>query len=376
MSHDLETYTRSKPPRPLLRWLGCDSVSVDGPFEVMAEETDERVREYRPRFTLQLSAPAGASKPEVEKMFEFASLVAAECGGCVWDPQADRVTWPKERRRPARRAKPVEVAVLKLKWFVKKSVAAQTIGREFLRAAAERCRGAFPQAFGTFEPMQGRVSPGSRRGFVQACGLQAQEGLGLPLNFKCDPPSHGGNLFPPQTRADRPARAGVCSTLSIRVDRAAVAEDVRLRWSLVDLFLTVSRRLEAFFACGYVERGYTFSRATLWAGNETECYPFPQTSWWYGLPPAPCWLTWMGEPYARLLLKHFKEAERHPEGFLHRTAAVPQTIEECREGYPRIPSQYCAVLIPKERGMVRRRDGAWTSEKRDRPARVIPASLK
>jgi len=69
------------------------SFTVDGPFKVELDDlTDEIVAAtLDPKWLVQISAPASATKTDLKAAKDMARFIAESCQGSVFDPQSGRV---------------------------------------------------------------------------------------------------------------------------------------------------------------------------------------------------------------------------------------------------------------------------------------------
>jgi hypothetical protein len=279
VSYDLAVFTSERPQLPGDPGGLCE---VDGPLEAQDEDAPPQVVAalLSVGWTVELSLPAAATKRDVTAAARFARAVAESGRGVVYDPQEDRITWP---RNPARLRK-VETSregraddlAIQLHWlFARRLTSADA--HTLLAVLSDAMPEAVPVRFGDYEPMQGRLERDGAEAFAAFWDggdmafwrgakpfdwgfVFLERGRGAAL-----PPDQRPPLGPDELELD--FLSGVC-------------DDARWLAAIERLLVHVADALGAFFAYAHHEKQKVERHAD-----------------WQGLPPEPLWLAWLGDAY-------------------------------------------------------------------------------
>ncbi len=331
MSYDLEIATHDRPaPEQVEAWAreqelitvpdGGGSISeiaragrtglqhlfgLDGPTPVEAEDLDEQTAAacLDPRWLVSAHVPASSSERARTLARSLARHLAQANGGAAFDPQADRLLWPRGRKsRVQARRSEERIDVVELRWFLPPSrwpAAAQSLV-ELLR---RRCPEALPRRYGCWEPLEHRASPDAPEAFVDFV-LDPQNDQPFWYSSR---PSFGGMAIAPIDPYARPEEGdNAVAELHVTFDGSLLRDDARWRETIVRLFAAGASDMGAFFAVAQVERGWLVSTNNrLWADERTQsASSILRGRNWQGLPATPAWLTWFGDPYRELVAPH------------------------------------------------------------------------
>lgn len=204
----------------------------------------------------------------------------------------------------------------------------------FLNLLRELCPEAVPIRFGNVEPLEYRL-PENDALFEdlwrKSNQNQSKKALMLgTLFFTAKTPCFGGAVsFSPRLHGtgEKPEEQFV--RLALRFDRGVLNDNPNSCEEVVKLFVEVSRNLRAFYAHAFVERNWSTYRG-LSGTPETEQYPLPIGHEWFGIPPAPTWLHWLGHPYVSLVQESLKNVDHSTteEGIFIRRGATPMDLDQ------------------------------------------------
>ena len=319
------------------------SFTVDGPFEVELDDLADEIiaSTLEPKWLLQISVPAGASKADLKAAKDVARFIAESCQGSVYDPQAGRVIWPRTRTaRFVASSTNERIRLVGLDWFLPTSLRTSATAATMLQILRKTFPEALPTRFGKFEPLQHRLEPGDDQPFVEMWSKQSTVEFGDSFFWQTKSPCYGGSVFFPDWRDEfKPEGVERAIHLSLRIDGRALHSDVRWCETIVNLFRVIATRLRAFYAMGYVQRDVIARNRRIFMDGKSEGDPTLPGKWWLGLPPRPTWLAWFGGGYAREVEKSLPQTTTSttPEGLLLRLGAEPLDRDELRGLFPPLP---------------------------------------
>jgi hypothetical protein len=292
-----------------------------------------------PRFALTITIPLGdvRLRPRARKLAES---FARSCDGVVYDPQEDRVVFPRSRSRAqAQSSTHALVAVASMWWAFPIELARDTPLRLLLDEIARTLPCALPVRYGFSEPLAERWSDGGADAFV-ARGLENREDP-LPMLFwSARPPCFSGHLYAkslwePDDR-DKEPDAVEHVVLELSVD-ASELERPAWRAAVAAAFEAIARCGRAIGAGVWLEHGYTVSRGKLWSDARTSRRRTAE--WCRGLPDGQLWLAWFGTDEAIAAARSTFPAswlEARDGGVLLRTSDTP-TQAEAVDPCPTLP---------------------------------------
>jgi hypothetical protein len=335
MSYDLEIGTHSKPTAAHVEeWAAREGLTVrsesgealvvegsprgdgfvltvDGPHRAQVDDFHDELAAacLAPRWMLGVSVPYSAPKQHFALARALARHLAEVNDGAAFDPQDEKLLWPRGRpRRVAPRRAEEPTTRVRLEWFLAPDrwAAAPAI---LLSLLARHCPEALPTRYGQFEPLQHRFDGDAPDDFVRFL-LDNEAGDAFWFASR---PSFGGSSFAPHADKYAPADDDPLriAHLEVSFDGNVLAADERWTAALVDLFIAGAKELGAFFAAGQVETGWMVSTNNrLWAVASAmpEGEHFLRGRLWQGLPPIPIWLSWYGGPYRELVAQSLRHA--------------------------------------------------------------------
>ncbi len=329
MSYDLEIATHGKPTREQVEtWADTEGLAVsaadadcltiekptkrgdefvctlDGPHSAEPEDFAEELAAacLAPRWMLSVSVPFSSPKTHFAKARSLARYLAAQNDGAAFDPQDERVVWPRgKRQRVPPRAGDETTSKVGLEWFLPPS-RWQSAPEKLIRLLRRRCPEALPTRYGQFEPPQYRLDNEEPGEFVRFL-LDNEDGDAFWFASR---PCFGGSYFAPHSDKyappeDDPYRV---AHFEIDFDGRVLEADPPWRETIVELFLAAAIELGAFYAAAQVEPGWTVTRSNrlyMTAENLWQAEHFLRGRLWQGLPPVPLWLSWYGHPYSDLV---------------------------------------------------------------------------
>lgn len=287
---------------------------VWGPDPAESEDFEEELAAacLSPRWMLQVSTPYSVPKKNFALARSLSRYLAEHSEGAAFDPQEDRLLWPrgKPRRTPSSRAGERETSMLTLEWFVAPSRWVAAV-EQIVPLLARRCPEALPRRYGAWEPPPHRFDRADAAAFVEFVA-RSEDGDGF---WYASRPSFGGSFLAPHadTHASGENERFRIGRIEVSFDGGLIRSDERWRDAVVDLFVRGAEVFGAFFAAGQVEPGWIVSRNNrpfAQAASVQESEHFLRGMLWQGLPPVPVWLTWYGDPYRKLVAEAVhREAE-------------------------------------------------------------------
>lgn len=320
MSHDLLIVGPNAPEGVPDEASLPDDLEIDGPYEtdpdLLADEVLARV--VAPRWEVALHARF--TDASIRRARKVARQIADSCAGVVYDPQEDRVIWPRGSRRVVvtpsveRRAR-----VLNLIWCFARRLTHED-AETFLAVAGRRMPECRPVRWGLDEPLRFRDEEGFREHW---------DGDEI-LWWKGRPPVFAGMLHPGRSSTRFGKRyPRLTDWVEIALDAEATVE-ASAEWvqAIEDLVVSVSEAMGAYVASAELQLTWTARRGTLWFdaphGLDTGSVV---AHTWLGLPNFPCWFMWLGPGYRELVAEDNLDgdaiASATPSGLLVRTAKTP-----------------------------------------------------
>jgi len=123
-------------------------------------------------------------------------------------------------------------------------------------------------------------------------------------------------------------------------DAGTVSSDKSTCERVVTLFKQVAKRLQSFYARGYVERRFSWYRSEpVDVPQVTELYPAALGYEWMGIPAEPAWLSWFGRPYTPFLAQPLKALgpEVSDDGIFVRLGSKPADLRQLRNSGTKLP---------------------------------------
>jgi hypothetical protein len=423
MSYDLEIGTHRQPHRAQVEaWaaeqgLGVDGsaepgaltieragkrghdhvCTVDGPYPAEPEDFAEEIAAacLAPKWMVQISVPYSSPQVNFSRARSLARHIAEQNEGAAFDPQEDRLLWPRGRPKRVPKVADEVTSRIGLEWFLPPDRwpdAAQML----IGIVARRCPEALPTRFGQYEPLPHRFDLDKANEFVRFL-LDNDDGDAF---WHARSPSFGGSCFAPHAEKWAPAdddhlRIG---HIELDFDGRVLGADARWREAIVDLFVAAATQFGAFYAAAQVEPGWQVTRNNrLFATAATlPGEHFLRGRLWQGLPPVPVWLSWFGPAYKDLvasallpdslgvsasrpsLRSRIFNRARHPQATPTATEVDGGILLRLSE-QPLDPERLPGVSLPTDLTYTRRPptkhpDGAvsWNPAEREDQAQLIP----
>lgn len=345
MSMDFDIVTFKKPEQSDIEEFASEYplALIDGPFEVDAIDLPEVVTAtvLAPRWLMQLSLPEVARKKDVSAAKTFASYIAESYQGGAYDCQKDMMLWPKGKRKRYSAPKEQErIRLIELEWFLPVEISSPKTAKLFLDLLCKICPEAFPTRYGTFKPLQEKMDINNIKPFLETWKFEGEDVVGTFFWNANNPCFGGGVFFAERHDIDIPLGASLCSTVYMSFDGRALHGDARWCETVVTLFLTIAKSLEAFYATGYVLRNVIAKRNT-WFDNKSEESPLPKSRFWLGIPDEPTWLSWFGAAYKPLVEEALKKicTQNTDEGIFVRLGYEPMDKDELQGLAPMLPPE-------------------------------------
>lgn len=321
--------------------------TVDGPFQIEEEDLPDELMAFvlAPRWLIQVSVPAASNDKDLSTALALGRALAKVCDGAVYDPQEDKVVFPKGT--PKRYKAPAEeqrIRLVNCEWYLPPARFEVTTASELLRLIRRLCPEAAPTRFGQYEPLQHRIEKGNDQPFLDSWKEAAAVDIGDSFFWKAKSPCYGGSVFFPDWRnEDRPKGVARRINLSMDFDGRALHGDSRWTETVIALFLELSRKLQAYYAATYVQREVIAKRG-IWLDGRSEDISLPGGQWWTGLPPIPTWLSWFGKPYHSLVKGVSGGFQEYPEGLFLRLGSEPMDRDQLTGKFPPIPKELQTVV--------------------------------
>ncbi|MGH2455407.1 MAG: hypothetical protein ACRDHD_04025 [Candidatus Limnocylindria bacterium] len=320
---------------------------VDGPSRLEPEDVPDAANgSIGPSgWLVQISV-----KPSTDATWpmDLAVHLARQADGVVYDPQDDRVAWPKGFQPRDPESGEERGSQVALHWFTTRD----PLDPEFPKALLHLMRTHFPEAlptrYGGYEPLPERFDGTTADAdFVRLWLEEARSWPPMLFWSSARPGLHGSAFVRAIEGRDEP---GVpVSRISVQVDGRALARDPQLNERLVQLFAAVARELGCVYAAGAVHRDMLIRRGRVGSDYRTEAGPIPFANRWIGLPAAPTWLAWFGPAYADLvrpgLAAHITSETNG--ALLIRIGPEPMDADQLADNFPPLPLSLIAHRIDK-----------------------------
>jgi hypothetical protein len=168
----------------------------------------------------------------------------------VYDPQEDRIAWPRRRRHYRPPAAEERIRLLNVEWFFPPS-RRQALPDRWLELASRILKEALPRRYGDFEPLQHRVDESGLKDIGAFWREQAKTPYGGHFFWSATPPCFGGSTRFPDPREPAPRWAPSAARyigLSADFDGRALEGDEPWRDAVVAVFVEVAAEIGAFYA--------------------------------------------------------------------------------------------------------------------------------
>ncbi|MFA6559285.1 MAG: hypothetical protein WCT03_22870, partial [Candidatus Obscuribacterales bacterium] len=322
-----------------------------------------------PKWVWQINVSMGAPDNSIDIAKELCCFLAKKGKGAAYDLQEGKIFYPRpswfSRFLPAKR-KVVDVPEIKLnlvqlEFFLPVSSVKAETAQELLNILREYCPAALPTRFGLFEPLQYRLESGNDKPFTKLWTSELSKDCGGMFFWNASSPCLSGSAIFADRRDDLtnyPIRYERRDRITMSFDGRVIESDSQWANTVIELFLALAKRLNAFYGACYVLRGARLIKNTIChVFNETESYRISNGFCWTGLPTSPTWLTWFGPDYAELVAPHLNECqfvkESSPAGIFLQMGPEPMNRDQLSD-YPSLPdslkvapSEMPAEVIPQ-----------------------------
>lgn len=296
-----------------------------------------------PKWFYRLCVPEATAKGDTAKVMNVAKCIAESCRGAVYDPQEEKVLFPKgQPKRYLAPSTDERINVIEMKWFLPPFQATSTIWKDLMRILRAICPEALPQRYGDYEPLQYKLQPGTEDQFYEF--IQGEMQAGGLLFFKAKSPCFGGSIgFPTRTYRLEKNEQHVVS-ISLCFDARACVD---ARWSKVlsSLFVELSKSMAAVYAMAYVDENIILKKGGhLYYNSSYKTYPLLNSPQWVGIPKLPMWLNWFGRPYIAEVapaLAGYTVLETQ-QGIFLQMGNQPKTLNELQMDFPKLPERLLA----------------------------------
>jgi len=346
-------------------------------------EPDLAALVHVPCWVFQISLDSNPPKEDWELANSLARFIATTCEGAVFYDELGKVVWPEAATK--KMASPPEkgrlIDLVKLEWYVHLSQLSVDTSSPFLTSLRKLYPEAVPIRFGTVEPYQGLLRSEDEGPFDElwkkSNGSQSRDNLNFGMiHFTAKSPCFGGFIsFPPRLVGVGKKPEEQFVRISLSFDRAPFSNDSDTCEKLVNLFSGLAENLRAFYGHSYVERNWTTYRRLSFTPKTdqlpgTEHYPLPMGHEWFGIPPAPTWLVWLGRPYVQLVQESLRNVEHFmsEDGILIRRGPKPMDLDQLQATTLSFPTRLLAQVV--EDPWLREKAGRWSY--RTKKAEVVP----
>lgn len=330
------------------------AVSVWGPYSVEPEDVEESVLDVvsAPKWVWQINVSMGSPGNSIDIAKELCCFLAKKGKGAAYDLQEGKIFFPRpswfSRFRPAKRkvvdVPPVRIDLIELEFFLPFSRVKAETAQELLDILREYCPAAVPTRFGLFEPLQYRLESGNDKPFTKLWTKELSTKHGGSFFWKAASPCLGGHVFFSDRREDPPNPPSSYMRqhcLKLSFDGRALVPDSQWTGTVIELFNTLAKRLNAYYAACYVIRDAGLEQTNVvYLTGKTESYSITSGFWWVGLSSIPTWLTWFGPGYAELVAPHLTNCqfvkESSPSGIFLQMGPEPMNRDQLSD-YPALP---------------------------------------
>lgn len=272
--------------------------TIDGPFHCEDEDLSAELARavLAPKYLVQVQVPYSAPARARSTARAMGKRLAKSLDGAIFDPQRDRVLFPRSgRRRTPDRGAPDECRRLECEWCFDPDRLTRA-GEAFLALVADHFPEATPRRFGRFEPPQHRYSASRRSTFLDLWRSEAEALAGYFL-WTSRAPVFGGSVFWPNRERVRSEGGQAAASLHVNLDGSCLETDARWRHAVMSFFEKVARTCGAFYGRAILEH--------LPSGEESGKRELHMQGAcgerWYGIPRSSSWLTYLGASYAACL---------------------------------------------------------------------------
>ncbi len=322
---------------------------IDGPSRVEAEDLPDAANGAigASGWLVQISV-----KPSTEATWpmDLAIHLARAADGVLYDPQEDRVAWPKGFKPRDPVSGEERITEVELDWFTAWSSTDPDLPRRFLDLVRDHAPEALPTRYGGYEPLPFRFAGEHAQEEFVTHWLEEGSSWTPGLSWNATRPSFGGSsrmstqLDPDQPRPGRPI-----SRFRLSFDGRAFSRDPAFTERMIGLFTSIAGGLDCVYAAGVVHRDVLLKRGREWSDHQTEWGPIPRADRWIGLPAGPTWLAWFGTPYVELVRSSVAQhiTSETDNGIVLRLGEEPMDADQLSDAFPPLPLPLIAHRMNK-----------------------------
>lgn len=321
---------------------GETSFTIEGPLRIEAEDlpTELAAAVLVPRWTLELSVPAGSPDLVWVMAARTGRYLADASEGVLFDPQEDRIVWPRSQQRRLTVPTGKRTTHVEFSWAIPAEAFTAALPKRLMATLRRLLPEGLPRRYGAFEPLQHRLEEGDDA-FTSRWLEEQSSAVGMLFWKGSAPVGEGFVSFPVDHHPDEGVRAG---SVEFKVD-GRVFDVPRWRELAFELLDEIGGLSSAFYARALVEQ----RRDGGIPAYELAGLPPPVVSGgaWSGLPDHPAWLTWLGPGYAGVVDVAMPASSiivrRH--GSIVRFSEQPLRAAELLPWTSRFPPEYCRLPV-------------------------------
>lgn len=332
-----------------------------------------------PKWQYVITVPLTLSKSEQTQAGKLAERLAKSIGGAAFDPQKDKILYPKgKKQRYTADLSQERINVIEMVWFLPQEQMKEEVCQQLLNQVAKILPEALPTRYGDREPLSRTFREGKGK---KASNTAVEEFVRYTMEqkqaenmfyWKAERPCFWGSLSFGFKNYAKGREDALCTNIKLNFDARACSQDLRWIQILEKLFLQIATRLPIFYAMAYVNENVGVSKnGTLWFNGREKRYPISAYHWWSGIPGYPMWMSWFGRPYMNLVedaLQGFSYVREQNGFYLNTGLEQPKTMEMAEQHFPKLPRHLLSI---REYGL--KPDGRPSEYiYEDVPAEVIP----
>lgn len=333
--------------------------TIDGPFHVEVEALPDALSAavLAPKWLVQINVPIAAPKVARTLATKIATTIAKTCAGAAYDPQEDRILYPRSGRSPKpARSNDERKRGLECEWCYAPGQLAKS-GEAFLAVVRARLPEAAPVRYGAFEPLQHRFAD-DQAAFLELW-LKESKTSGS-FFWTCKSPGVDGGVNWPFENEANARRGGVAAArLRVELEGDSLTNDSQWRETAQDFFREVAMRTGAFYGRAILSP----PKPRLVTAGESYDLAKPAAVFggrWFGIPRHPAWLSWLGDTYQSRLAE--KGAAPGDSTASHRGSLLvaPKNLDSPFELHKAIPSDLYRLQDGRSSGAVTEQLGPHT----------------
>lgn len=317
--------------------FSCDINNI-----VDLDDVDEVFTEIvlSPKWLYEISVPSSSTKIDICFAKKLSEFIANECKGAAFDPQLEKIIFPKGKiKRYLTPSVEERINVIEFRWFISVNSLTNDTITNFISTIKKILPEALPNRYGEYEPLQYKLD--KLENFTE-CIIE-NKSKGDTVFFKSTSPCFGGSISTSFNKF-KPDNVKLTSQFSLSFDARPFEKDSNWNDVLVNLFIQLSIKLNAYYAMGYVEENIIAKRNSKWYDGYCKTYSLPPLKWWNGIPNSPMWLNWYGKPYIQEVEHSFLNSKilKFDSGFFFKNKEFPATLGNLKGSFPKISENLLA----------------------------------